>query len=248
MSNRIAWSVLLVLAGVAAGALVSRAPELLGDAARTPVPSPSPQASAPAHPDWVAAGPGRIEPISGEIRISAAAAGRLDAVYARSHDKVAKGTLLAIIDDSEQLARVKAAEADVSFREAERDAAISASVPNERRAAEDSLAAAGKDMRRAQVNLDQMAAENAADTAIAALQGDCDAIADYESERDRECTRYLGEWPAYYMAEARWSDSPFWSRRANAAHGHARLALSLPGRSEDSGRLAAHASHASHGP
>jgi HlyD family secretion protein len=154
MLNRHAKSLLLVFAGVAAGTLVSRFPTVPSNHVNSPSDSQS-ALSLPAS-DWVAAGPGRVEPHSGEIRISASVTGRIDGVFVRPHDKVVKGALLAVIDDGEYLARVKAAEAEVAFRESERETAVSGSIPNERRSAEDSVAHAERAMRRAQAKLDHL--------------------------------------------------------------------------------------------
>ena len=130
------------------------------------------QARLPTHSDWVAAGPGRIEPISGEIRIAASAPGRLADVLVLPRNKVSRGALLATIDDSEQLARVVAAKAEVSFRQAERDAAISAAVASDRRSAEDNVYSAEDDMRRALAAVDQLSLARAPAAEISAAQGD----------------------------------------------------------------------------
>jgi flavin-dependent dehydrogenase len=56
----------------------------------------------------------------------------------------------------------------------------------------------------------------AARAALAALDGEHDALAAYEDDRNRECTIYLYERASYYAMEQRWPVSPFWSRRAAA--------------------------------
>ena len=154
------WAVLIVASVTAAAVAwrgvatfeVASSAEALKSNAR-PANSPS--------MDWVAAGPGRVEPISGEIRVGTPVAGQIQSILVWPRDKVFKGALLAIIEDSEQQARVKAAEADVAFRESERDVALSAGVPNERRTAEDNVAKAERDMRRDQATLDQLALKHA---------------------------------------------------------------------------------------
>jgi len=161
MLSRRAVSALLVLVGVGIGAgfLLSKSPTGSADAAIAARTGRSERVSA--EPNWIAAGPGTVEPISGEIRISATTAGRLDRIVVRVRDKVAEGSLLAIVDDSEQLARVQAAEADVSFREAERDTAISSSLSNQRQSAEDSVANSQSEVWRNQMALDRLAAAGA---------------------------------------------------------------------------------------
>ena len=159
MASRYGLATILLLAGVSAGVLASRPASLFN-------PAPELQeASIPAQPfsdlDWAAAGPGRTEPISGEIRVGAAVAGQLNSILVKPHDKVLQGALLATVDDSEQLARVRAAEVEVSFREAERDIALSSSIANERRTAEDSLAIAEQKVRKAQAAQDELYLKNA---------------------------------------------------------------------------------------
>ena len=138
--------------------LVVRSPTGPADAVTMPIAASS---QAPAEPDWIAAGPGRVEPISGEIRLSASVPGRLDKIVVHVRDKVTEGMLLAIGDDREQLARVQAAEAEVSFREAERETAISSSLTNPRRSAEDSVANSQSEVWRNQMALDRLAATGA---------------------------------------------------------------------------------------
>lgn len=106
--------------------------------------------------DWVAAGPGRIEPSSGRIRISSPTPGRIDVILVRDRDRVAKGDLLAQIEDSEQQARVTAAKAEVAFREAERETAVASGAPSPRRTAEDDLASSEQKLWSAQRNFDQL--------------------------------------------------------------------------------------------
>jgi HlyD family secretion protein len=171
----LAAGVVAVVAGVAAwqgllmpkvtGALNVAGNVTAADTSKAPAPAPVTAAG-----DWVAAGPGRVEPITGEIRVGSPVAGQIGSILVFPRDKVFKGALLAIIEDSEQQARVKAAEAEVAFRESERDVALSAGVANERRSAEDNLAKAEKDMRRDQAALDQLAATHAQAQAIDTAQ------------------------------------------------------------------------------
>lgn len=183
MPSRTTMCLLVVLAGSTAGALVIWGPSLMADAAVTPATNSLPQ-SQPLQ-DWVAAGPGRIEPVSGEIRIAASASGRIENLLVRPRDKVSKGALLAVIDDSEQRARVKAAEAEVSFREAERDTAISSSVPNERRSAEDGAAHAERELRRLQAAIDDLASAGASTEEIDAAQSRLEKSAIQMAESQR---------------------------------------------------------------
>ncbi len=61
-------------------------------------------------------------------------------------------------------------------------------------------------------------AATAADTIAETLDnGSSSAIATFETQRDDECTDYLHERLAYYGAEERWTESPFWSRQRSGA-------------------------------
>jgi len=82
-------------------------------------PSAAALAAAPAAPA-PAAGPGLIEPLSEEVRVSAQIGGRLERVLVDEGDRVTAGQVLAIIDNRDYRARVESARADVALREASR--------------------------------------------------------------------------------------------------------------------------------
>lgn len=95
-------------------ALARRAPETGGAAAANVI------AGAPAATDdIVAAGPGRVEPVSEEVRIAAQIGGTLRDVFVDEGDRVTAGQILARVERAEYDARVAAAEAEVHAREAE---------------------------------------------------------------------------------------------------------------------------------
>lgn len=82
----------------------------------------SPPATAAASADGggiVAAGPGRVEALSEEVRVSAQVGGRLRAVLVEENDRVTAGQLLATIENADYRARVSSAEATLRLREAE---------------------------------------------------------------------------------------------------------------------------------
>ena len=66
-----------------------------------------------------AAGPGRVEALSEEVRVSAQVGGRLQAVLVEENDRVTAGQLLAAIENTDYRARVASAEATLRLREAE---------------------------------------------------------------------------------------------------------------------------------
>ena len=69
--------------------------------------------------DVAAAGPGRVEALSEEIRVSAQVGGRLQRVLVEENDRVIAGQVLAVIEHADFQARVASAEATLSLREAE---------------------------------------------------------------------------------------------------------------------------------
>lgn len=112
-----------------------------------------PAASASA---WVASAPGRVEPRGGEARISAQAAGRVAEVVGRANDRVAAGDLLIRLDDDDARERLVAAESEVAVRRRERDAEGVGKPAQDRRAAEDALAAGERNRHAARVDLDRL--------------------------------------------------------------------------------------------
>ena len=67
----------------------------------------------------LAAGPGRVEPLSEEVRVSSQLAGVLHEVLVDEGDRVTAGQVIARLDNDEYVARVAAAEADLRAREAD---------------------------------------------------------------------------------------------------------------------------------
>src|SRR3954467_12702218 len=65
------------------------------------------------------AGPGRVEALSEEVRVSAQVGGRLQAVLVDETDRVAAGQVVAIVENADYRARVASAEASLQLREAE---------------------------------------------------------------------------------------------------------------------------------
>lgn len=67
----------------------------------------------------VVAGPGRVEALSEEVRVSAQIGGRLQAVLVDESDRVTAGQVLAIVENADYRARVASAEASLRLREAD---------------------------------------------------------------------------------------------------------------------------------
>jgi HlyD family secretion protein len=65
------------------------------------------------------AGPGRVEPISEEIKVGAALGGKLQAVHVEEGDRVERGHVLALLENGTYRAQVASAEAQLSEAEAD---------------------------------------------------------------------------------------------------------------------------------
>ncbi len=105
-------------------------------------------------PAWIAAAPGRVEPRSGQVRISSLVPGRIQDVSAAIGDRVTVGDVLIRLDDKEARARLAAAEAEVAVRLRERDAQPETAGREEVRKAEDALYGAERAATNARFALD----------------------------------------------------------------------------------------------
>ncbi len=146
---------LLIAAGVAAAAVVGGIAGIgpRGAAMTAPAMAQAP-AAAPAVP-WVAAAPGRVEPKSGLVRISAGVIGKVEQVLVRQGDKVEDGDLMFRIADEEPRARLAAAEAEVEARKKERDDQPATKGREDLRRAEDGIYLAERALTNARFALDQ---------------------------------------------------------------------------------------------
>ena len=86
--------------------------------------------------DIVAAGPGRVEALSEEVRVSAQVGGRLKTVLVEENDRVTAGQILATIENADYVARVASAEATLRLRGAEARKVHNGARDQERRDAE----------------------------------------------------------------------------------------------------------------
>ena len=107
---------------------------------------------------WTAVAPGRVEPLSRDIKVASAVMGRIAEVLVRPNDKVFAGELLVRLDDSEALARLTAAEAQAALRKRVRNDASTPKGSAERRKAEDAVADAERAVAEARAGLDRAAA------------------------------------------------------------------------------------------
>jgi len=104
-------------------------------------------------PPVLAAGPGRVEPISEEISVSAQASGRLQEVFIEEGDRIAEGQVIAVIKNLEHMARVRSAEAELRLKEAELRRVINGARDQERREAAATLAEAEAVLENARLEL-----------------------------------------------------------------------------------------------
>jgi HlyD family secretion protein len=132
---------------------------------------------------WQAVAPGRVEPVSGTIKIAAPVMGVIAQVLVKVNDKVFAGEPLIRLADSEARARLTAAEAQIAFRIRARNeesappptrpapqrraegAAADTDKAAARRRAEDAVADAVKAAAQAQADLDKAAVDRRAGTA-----------------------------------------------------------------------------------
>ena len=107
---------------------------------------------------WQAVAPGRIEPRSGEIKVTAAGVGLVEKVLVKANDTVFAGEPLIHLADDELTARLAAAEMEVAVRKRARDDQAGASRANNRYKASDAVADAERAVYDARTAVDQAAA------------------------------------------------------------------------------------------
>jgi HlyD family secretion protein len=115
--------------------------------------------------NWQAVAPGRIEPVSGEIKIASPLVGLIGEVLVKAGDKVSAGEPLVRLADREAQARIAAAEAQIALRRRARNDQAPSSRAGDRRKAEDAVADGEKAVVQARSALDRAALERRADRA-----------------------------------------------------------------------------------
>ena len=147
--------------------------------------SPSlPTEGGPVAPVWVASAPGRVEPLSGEVRIDALVLGRVAEVLVKVNDRVSRGDLLVRLEDEEAGARLTSAEAQVVMRKRERDGVTVSGPLANRRKAEDNVAATERALAAARRGHDRLSAGRATPSVLAQAR---ETVA--EAQRRLEGTR-----------------------------------------------------------
>jgi HlyD family secretion protein len=123
---------------------------------------------------WQAVAPGRVEPVSGTIKVAAPAMGAIAQVLVKVNDKVFAGEPLIRLVDTEARARLAAAEAQVAFRMRARNDESAPAPPAPRRrgegvVADTDKAAARRRAEDAVANAETAAAQARADLDKAAI-------------------------------------------------------------------------------
>jgi HlyD family secretion protein len=80
-------------------------------------PAPAPAMASPS--DWTIAGPGRVEPVSEDIKLAAELSGKLQAIFVEEGNPVKRGQVLAALENGDYQAEVESAKAEVKAKEAE---------------------------------------------------------------------------------------------------------------------------------
>ncbi len=142
--KRILFFALVVLGLASTGLLFLR-----GRGATTASASPS----API-PDRIA-GPGRVEPLSEEIQVSAQIGGKLLSVDVEEGDRICLDEVLAVVENRDLKARVASAEATLAQKEAELRRVVNGARPEERREAHASMKAAEAELDNSRIEMER---------------------------------------------------------------------------------------------
>lgn len=104
---------------------------------------------------YLIAAPGRVEPVSEEIKVASEVAGRLRSVKVDEGDHVARGQVLAELDNDDVRARRDSAAAELAVREAELTRVVNGSRDQERREAWASVVEAEAVVKNAKAEMDR---------------------------------------------------------------------------------------------
>lgn len=105
--------------------------------------------------EWRTAAPGIVEARVAEVRLAAAMPARIVSIPVKAGDRVKEGDLLVQLDDQEEAARVRMAEANVALRKVERDSAVNEDT-NARRQAEDTVSKLDAAVKERQADIDAL--------------------------------------------------------------------------------------------
>lgn len=148
-----------------------------------PAAAPPAKAQANQNREWRTAAPGIVEARVAEVKLAAATQARIVNIAVKAGDQVKEGDLLVQLDDQEETARVRMAEANVALRKIDRDSAVNADSADARRQADERVAQLEAALRDRRAEADAVAASprNGADreTRLKVAQA---AVADAQEE------------------------------------------------------------------
>jgi HlyD family secretion protein len=154
---------------------------------------------------WLAVAPGRVEPLSGVIRVAVPVIGVIGEVLVKANDRVFAGEALIRLVDPEVRARLVAAEAQVALRKRVRNKESAPSGAAPRRKAEDAVADAEKALFEMRSLMDKVAAERRAgrgsDGEVDAARSGLTRAQDRLSQQQAELRRIEADAPLPTVAE-----------------------------------------------
>jgi HlyD family secretion protein len=121
----------------AAGLLAIGAP--IGLPPLNPMPARAASAEKPTPAQHRIAAPGLVEPIGEEREIGSQVIGIINEMRVEENDEVVEGQIIAVVENSEQVARLASARAELALRRAELDRVVNGARPEERREARAAL-------------------------------------------------------------------------------------------------------------
>jgi multidrug resistance efflux pump len=149
MSNRLqktaGWLIALTVASAAGAVVWTKWIE--------PAATPPAKAQANQTREWRTAAPGIVEASVQEVKLAAAIPARIINIPVKAGDHVKEGDLLVQLDDREEAARVRMAEASIALRKVERDSAVRTDATDKRQA-EDAVKKAETALKDRQADLD----------------------------------------------------------------------------------------------
>jgi HlyD family secretion protein len=154
---------------------------------------------------WLAVAPGRVEPVSGTIKMAAPVMGVIRDVLVRANDTVFAGEPLIRLADRDARAQLAAAEAQVAMRRRVRNKESAASGAAPRRRAEDAVAEAENAVFEARLSVDRIAAERRAgrgsDADVEAARSELTRARDRLTQQADELRRITADAPLPTLAE-----------------------------------------------
>jgi HlyD family secretion protein len=154
---------------------------------------------------WLAVAPGRVEPVSGLIKIAAPVAGVVDEVLAKANDKAFAGQPLLRLRDQEARAQLASVTAQVAMRKRTRNKESASSSAAAQRKAENAVADAETAVFQVRSLLDQAVADRRAgrgsEAGVAAARSGLKRAEEYLVQQTEELRRITPDAPLPTVAE-----------------------------------------------